>query len=792
MSTPPTPASRKAPPKPSVFDFHINTSEKAGVNHDDIPELEEDQEDHGAGGSAEGWATLSKTMTEYDEVKIKDCKEDMDTLLVFAGLFSAVLTAFVIELYRALQPDPTQMAYLLLTQMSQQLNSFTVSSGFVNSTHPLTISPPTFSPSISSVRINILWFCSLVCSLVTASVAMLIKQWLREYQSQENISPRSRSRIRYWRNRGLTQFRVLELAAFLPLLLQLALMLFFGGLCLFLQDLHRTVGWVVTAFVMVWFMLYVSTTLAPAFSSRCPYKTPLLKEPLQSVQRRFHQWRKRDAFPSSRVEARDERLLRTDQALDIPALVAADATLQDDEFLDKTIRKCLAESEGGDVSVCVAHIISNRSGTVVPSLAEIHVSELQKLSNIARSAIVRILLDALDRELEENEQARRKTTWLPWMRGSLICIGSALMPLYPSSVNVKVGGQVYDHARAGAMVTKLLSSNEDVARGTLEVLAFSKYQRLPSSFAVPPITTSKVITNIIAGTDACLAAKTVDATQLCQVVLYLATHFDDEGLREDWYRLHKMLSVLATAITEAQALVPDYPHLARHAAQQCLDSSTKLNLKHRGTVGTDLTDVLVHLMGLQEFQVVGRHLPTENEPTPKIYRMRIFAPNEVVAKSRFWYFLRQLKKVKKASGEIIGVNVVSIMLLSLAAVQVAGGMGANLAFVPSHIHEKKPLKVKNFGIWLRYDSRSGTHNMYKEFRELSRSDAVKSLYQDMAARHRARFRSIHILRVVEIEKSEDVRRPYIKQLLVPKLKFPLPHRVVKTRSTFVAHRPATF
>jgi len=52
--------------------------------------------------------------------------------------------------------------------------------------------------------------------------------------------------------------------------------------------------------------------------------------------------------------------------------------------------------------------------------------------------------------------------------------------------------------------------------------------------------------------------------------------------------------------------------------------------------------------------------------------------------------------------------------------------------------------VKNFGIWLRYDSRSGTHNMYKELRELSRADAVKSLYQDMAARHRARFRSIHV------------------------------------------------
>jgi hypothetical protein len=34
--------------------------------------------------------------------------------------------------------------------------------------------------------------------------------------------------------------------------------------------------------------------------------------------------------------------------------------------------------------------------------------------------------------------------------------------------------------------------------------------------------------------------------------------------------------------------------------------------------------------------------------------------------------------------------------------------------------------------------------MYKEFRELSRAAAVESLYQDMAARHRARFRSVQV------------------------------------------------
>ncbi|KAI4593520.1 60S ribosomal protein L20 [Pestalotiopsis sp. 9143b] len=170
---------------------------------------------------------------------------------------------------------------------------------------------------------------------------------------------------------------------------------------------------------------------------------------------------------------------------------------------------------------------------------------------------------------------------------------------------------------------------------------------------------------------------------------------------------------------------------------------------------------------LQEYQVIGRLLPTEAIPAPKLYRMRIFAPNDVVAKSRFWYFLSKLKKVKKANGEIVSLN---------------------------KIHEKHPLKVKNFGVWIRYDSRSGTHNMYKEYRELSRAAAVDSLYQDMAARHRARFGSIHILRVVELEKTEDIKRPYIKQIVSKGLTFPLPHRVPKisNKKIFSATRPSTF
>ena len=103
---------------------------------------------------------------------------------------------------------------------------------------------------------------------------------------------------------------------------------------------------------------------------------------------------------------------------------------------------------------------------------------------------------------------------------------------------------------------------------------------------------------------------------------------------------------------------------------------------------------------LHEFIVVGRKKPTEAEPKPKIYRMRLFARNAVVAKSRFWYFMRLSVKLKKANGEILECT---------------------------RVFEKKPDLIKNYGIFFRYDSRTGTHNMYKEFRDVSAEAAVSKL-----------------------------------------------------------------
>ncbi|PNH05158.1 60S ribosomal protein L18a [Tetrabaena socialis] len=57
-----------------------------------------------------------------------------------------------------------------------------------------------------------------------------------------------------------------------------------------------------------------------------------------------------------------------------------------------------------------------------------------------------------------------------------------------------------------------------------------------------------------------------------------------------------------------------------------------------------------------QYQVVGRHLPTATDAVPTVYRMKVWAEDDVKAKSKFWYFLRKLRRVKKANGQIVSCN----------------------------------------------------------------------------------------------------------------------------------------
>ena len=165
-------------------------------------------------------------------------------------------------------------------QMSSQLASLSHSGNFINSTMPAFALSTPFSPQPSSVRINALWSCSLVISLITASLGILVKQWFHEFMAQGTQDPTYRIRIRFFRSKGLERWQVFEIAAALPLLLQIALLLFFVGLSEFLRELNVIVGWAATGTILGWLGVFIFTTLAPILSSQCPYKTPMLKRPL--------------------------------------------------------------------------------------------------------------------------------------------------------------------------------------------------------------------------------------------------------------------------------------------------------------------------------------------------------------------------------------------------------------------------------------------------------------------------------------------------------------------------------
>ncbi|KAG8494572.1 hypothetical protein CXB51_012037 [Gossypium anomalum] len=170
-----------------------------------------------------------------------------------------------------------------------------------------------------------------------------------------------------------------------------------------------------------------------------------------------------------------------------------------------------------------------------------------------------------------------------------------------------------------------------------------------------------------------------------------------------------------------------------------------------------------------QYQVVGRALPTESDEHPKIYRMKLWASNEVRAKSKFWYFLRKLKKVKKSNGQVLAIN---------------------------EIFEKNPTKIKNYGIWLRYQSRTGYHNMYKEYRDTTLNGAVEQMYTEMASRHRVRFPCIQIIKTATIP-AKLCKRDNTKQFHNSKIKFPLMVKKVrpptrKLKTTYKASRPNLF
>ncbi|KAH9988459.1 hypothetical protein BJV74DRAFT_773360 [Russula compacta] len=154
------------------------------------------------------WALYGKEARSRDEARIQTLKDDMDGVLIFAGLFSASLTAFILDSKQNLKVNPSdQIVYYLqqnvaiAAQISQQLSSIAPQVS-IPSTPPPPF--PSFNPSRSDVRINAFWFMSLIFSLSAALIAILVQQWVRDYMHvfQRYSDPLKSARLRQYLHEG--------------------------------------------------------------------------------------------------------------------------------------------------------------------------------------------------------------------------------------------------------------------------------------------------------------------------------------------------------------------------------------------------------------------------------------------------------------------------------------------------------------------------------------------------------------------------------------------------------------
>ncbi|CCL98828.1 uncharacterized protein FIBRA_00833 [Fibroporia radiculosa] len=224
------------------------------------------------------WADCAEKIWKHEKDIADEQKEEIGNLLLFAGLFSAVLTTFVFPYYQSLQsPPPSDATAQILLLLSVQLDIIAAHTGVQDVVSPVltTISnssstPPTHT---SAFVINGLWFSALVFSLGAASISISVAQWLNHYSARPTGS--SQQSIRVWniRHKALLKYRIPQIISVLPVLLQIALTLFLVGLVILIWPFSHVVAAVVLALVVLLLLISIGTALIPAFLSACPFKS---------------------------------------------------------------------------------------------------------------------------------------------------------------------------------------------------------------------------------------------------------------------------------------------------------------------------------------------------------------------------------------------------------------------------------------------------------------------------------------------------------------------------------------
>ncbi|KAI5900628.1 uncharacterized protein SCHCODRAFT_02526951 [Schizophyllum commune H4-8] len=205
----------------------------------------------------EAWTCMATLVYKDDSTTCQIYREEIDTLMVFAGLFSGVVTAFIIESYKWLLEEPEDLSAEYLRQILALL---------ANTTVPTIVQAsgrPTLPDNIVSI-INGFWFTSLTLSLSSALIGIVSKQWLREYLRDPGLSNQTNLGVRQVKHEGLSKWYVNAVITSIPLLLQIALFVFLAGVNYLLWHLQSKVAGAISAFSLIILVFFITTTVLPA------------------------------------------------------------------------------------------------------------------------------------------------------------------------------------------------------------------------------------------------------------------------------------------------------------------------------------------------------------------------------------------------------------------------------------------------------------------------------------------------------------------------------------------------
>ena len=172
-----------------------------------------------------------------------------------------------------LQPNSADLTLAVLIHISTQLGNLSTATSqpFVQQA---------FAVEGNTVIVNGLFFTSLSLILFAAFLAILIRGWLREFDRglRAITIPDIQAKEREQRLQSLERYHITALVALLPVVVQLALVLFCAGLVLFLLPIHAPIAYAALSVFSVPLIIYIISGIISLFDPFAPFSSPFTRK----------------------------------------------------------------------------------------------------------------------------------------------------------------------------------------------------------------------------------------------------------------------------------------------------------------------------------------------------------------------------------------------------------------------------------------------------------------------------------------------------------------------------------